>query len=842
MSNLQYYSALQDFRRARRQAQLEQILAFLKGTSSALLSYEEVAAKLKAVKTRQRELREIPIDAIVGSVNRYQDFTRNFLPKRDNDLERWTAIDVLATGAEGGLPPIEAYQIGEVYFVYDGNHRVSVARQLGATVVEAYITRVNVDVELTPDIQPDELILKAEYADFLAKTHLDRLRSLREDFQVTAPGKYEQLVEQIDIHRYFMAMEQQREIPYQEAVIRWYDDIYLPLVQIIEEQGILHDIPHRTATDLYLWVSEHRPHARHLGILYDEAYITEIWEKIPPSSQKDADQVIIDTEYHAFLARTQIRRFFPDADLRVTVPGKYRILEDHISVHRYFMGLEQKRDIPYHEAVVHWYDTVYLPLVRLIQDQHMQDEFSEKTLTDLYLWISEHRSISRQIDASHNEIYVSENWANIKSFPYIHLDELIVKVEYIDFLAYTHLLELRPKADLSVSAPGQYRILEEHIDVHRYFMGLDQKREIAYHEAVTDWYDQIYLPVLKVIVEQHLLRDFPDLTATDLYLWISEHRDSLEKHLNESVSIEAAAADLVHRFGSKRSAPIFSRLGQKFLDVVGSRTQETERSLLLRQKTDFAERRQDHLFTNILVPINGKPDGWLMVEQALKIAEREEAVLVGLLVVPSEHLRYKETVLNLQHQFEQRCRDAGVQGELFIETGDFAQKICEYAHQVDLVLLHLLYASDSPTVPRLQGEFRGINRRCARSIFALSDEVVAFDRALLTYDGSQKAKEALFVSAYLAGCWGVSLVVLTEQVDAHTRSFAKSYLKRRNIDAVFVQQRGKLRDTLPKVMQEYQIDFMIIGSYGERPVRDFLFGRPVDQMLTYLQRPILICR
>ncbi len=327
---------------------------------------------------------------------------------------------MLATGAEGGLPPIEAYQIGEVYFVHDGNHRIS-RSTTGATVVEAYVTRVNVDVELTPDIQPDELILKAEYADFLAKTHLDRLRSLREDFQVTAPGKYEQLVEQIDIHRYFMAMEQQREIPYQEAVIRWYDDIYLPLVQIIEEQGILRDFPHRTATDLYLWVSEHRPHARHLGILYDEAYITEIWEKIPPSSQKDADQVIIDTEYHEFLARTQIRRFFPDADLRVTVPGKYRILEDHISVHRYFMGLEQKRDIPYHEAVVHWYDTVYLPLVRLIQDQHMQDEFSEKTLTDLYLWISEHRSISRQIDASHNEIYVSENWTNIKSFPYIHL-------------------------------------------------------------------------------------------------------------------------------------------------------------------------------------------------------------------------------------------------------------------------------------------------------------------------------------------------------------------------------------------------------------------------------------
>ena len=439
---------------ARRQAQLEQILAFLNGASASLLSYEEVAARLKATKTRKRELREIPVDAIVGSVNRYQDFTRHFLPKRNIDQERWAMIDALATGAEGGLPPIEVYQIGEVYFVYDGNHRVSVARQVGATLMEAYVTQIESKVPLTPNIQPDELILKAEYTEFLASTHLDRLRPLRESFQATVPGKYQRLTEQIDIHRYFMELEQQHEIPYQEAVIRWYDDIYLPLVQIIEEQGILRDFPHRTATDLYLWVSEHRPLARHLGIIYDEAYITEIWEKIPTSSPLETDQLIIETEYQDFLTRTQIKRLHSEADLRVTVPGKYRILEDHIHVHRYFMGLEQKREIPYHEAVTHWYDMVYLPLVRLIQAQHLQEEFPEKTLTDLYLWISEHRSISRQVDANHADIYVSESWTNVKNFPYIHLDELIVKVEYIDFLAHTHLLELRPKADVTVSAPG----------------------------------------------------------------------------------------------------------------------------------------------------------------------------------------------------------------------------------------------------------------------------------------------------------------------------------------------------------------------------------------------------
>lgn len=841
MSNIQYYSALQDFRRARRQAQLEQILAFLKGASASLLSYEEVADKLKAAKTRQRELREIPVDAIVGSVNRYQDFTHNFLPKRDIAQERWATINALATGAEGGLPPIEVYQIGDVYFVYDGNHRVSVARQVGATLIEAYVTQVETKVPLTPDMQPDELILKAEYTEFLDATHLDRLRTLREDFQVSVPGKYQRLTEQIDIHRYFMELEQQREIPYQEAVVRWYDDIYLPLIQIIEEQGILRDFPNRTATDLYLWISEHRLLARRLGFIYDEAYITEIWEKIPTSSP-ESDQLIIETEYQDFLARTQIKRLRSEADLQVTVPGKYRILEDHIHVHRYFMGLEQKREIPYHEAVTHWYDMVYLPLVRLIQGQQLQEEFPEKTFTDLYLWISEHRSIARHVDASHTDIYVPESWTNVKNFPYIHLDELIIKVEYVDFLAHTHLLELRPKADLTVSAPGQYRILEEHIDVHRYFMGLEQKREILYQEAVIDWYDQIYLPVLKVIVEQHLLRDFPDLTATDLYLWLSEHRGTLEKHLHESVSIETAAADLVRRYGSKKSAPIFSRLGKKLLAAVSPEIHENEHSITQRQKTELAKRRQERLFTSILVPLNGKHDGWHVVDQALEIAQREEANLVGLHVVPSEHLRYKESVMGLQHQFQQRCHNAEVTGELFIEAGDIAQKICEYAQQVDLVLLHLLHAPEAAAPPRLQTEFRGISRRCSRSILALPDTVTPLNRALLTYDGSQKANEALFVSAYLAGCWDVSLVVLTQNVDAHGRSFVKSYLKRRNVEALFVQQRGKLRDALPKVMQEHDSDFLIIGGYGERPVREFLFGRPVDQALNHLQRPILICR
>src|SRR5690606_41196661 len=111
----------------------------------------------------------------------------------------------------------------------DGNHRVSVARSMGATHIQAYVTEVRTRVPLTPDIKPDDLIIKAEYADFLEKTRLDELRP-EANLQVTVPGKYEILLEHIAVHRYFMGIDFDREIPYKEAVAHWYDEVYMPLV------------------------------------------------------------------------------------------------------------------------------------------------------------------------------------------------------------------------------------------------------------------------------------------------------------------------------------------------------------------------------------------------------------------------------------------------------------------------------------------------------------------------------------------------------------------------------------------------------------------------------------
>ena len=179
-------AARQDFRRARQQAALENVLAQLRGRPDELLSYEEVHRQLKLEGAVERGLHRIPLDAIVGSVGRYSDFTRTFLPRREGMEERWARIRALLERGEE-LPPINVYLVGDAYFVLDGNHRVSVARAMKMDEIPAYVTEVPTPVSLSPTTDADELIIAARHAEFLTDTRLDESRP-EADLTVTAAG------------------------------------------------------------------------------------------------------------------------------------------------------------------------------------------------------------------------------------------------------------------------------------------------------------------------------------------------------------------------------------------------------------------------------------------------------------------------------------------------------------------------------------------------------------------------------------------------------------------------------------------------------------------------------
>jgi hypothetical protein len=249
-----------DFGTARRKAFWNEIFSFLGGRSNRLLSWDEVRDKLGVRGQFYQGIQAVPVDKIIGSVGRYRDFDRVFLPTHDRTAGRWRSI-ARAHYDEVSLPPVKLYQIGEAYFVLDGNHRVSVARERGIEFVDAEVIEVVTSVPVTADLDADDLEIKGEYARFLDRTQLDRLRP-EQNIEFTIGGGYERLLKHIAVHRYFMGLEQQRFISEDEAVCDWYDNLYLPLVHIIRAKDILADFPGRTEADLYLWIMDHQHYLR----------------------------------------------------------------------------------------------------------------------------------------------------------------------------------------------------------------------------------------------------------------------------------------------------------------------------------------------------------------------------------------------------------------------------------------------------------------------------------------------------------------------------------------------------------------------------------------------------
>jgi hypothetical protein len=244
------------FDNAQRRAFIRDVLAVLtRHHPKDLLSYQEVRVRLHALDERAQGTQMIELDKIIGSVGRYRDFTREFLPRAGANRERWKRLDAALNRLEY-VPPIEVYRIGDVYFVKDGNHRVSVARANGLTHIEAFVTEVRTKVPLTPDVDLDDLIIKQEYADFLERTRLDELRP-EQHIEFTTLGRYQTLLDHIAVHRHFLGLEWQREFPYEEAVTNWYDYVYRPAAEIIREKGILDKFPGRTEADLYVWLMDH---------------------------------------------------------------------------------------------------------------------------------------------------------------------------------------------------------------------------------------------------------------------------------------------------------------------------------------------------------------------------------------------------------------------------------------------------------------------------------------------------------------------------------------------------------------------------------------------------------
>lgn len=397
--------AHEDFEKAYLRSLWRKLITRVTGQANELLPFDEVRQALPFSSQRDIGLQTVPLERVVGSVGRYRDFDRAFLPTQRQTTERWVNIRK-AHYLDVSLPPVELYKIGEVYFVKDGNHRVSVARDRQQVDIDAYVTEIDIPFQLTPDMDIDSVLLEKAYASFVQKTGLDQLRP-GSDLHLSNPAEYERLHEHINAHRYYLGTERQADVAPADATLSWHDSVYQPLVEAIEAEGLRRQFPRMTAADLYLRVSEYQWLVREAArdTPAEEVARTEATERMAEIYQQRVvrrvirtlrhatwiDTMIRDKEYAVFLERTQLQALRPGAEILASLPGKYEKILDHIHVHHYYLGLEWQRDVGYDEAVASWYDHVYLPTVETIREQGLLADFPGRTETDAYIWLIEHR-------------------------------------------------------------------------------------------------------------------------------------------------------------------------------------------------------------------------------------------------------------------------------------------------------------------------------------------------------------------------------------------------------------------------------------------------------------------
>ena len=225
-----------------------------------LVSFKDVEQLIPIEGHFYKGIQQVPVSEIIGSVDRYRDFDREFLPTQSFTRPRWESVDI-ARLTNVTLPPVQVYKVDSAYFVKDGNHRVSVAKEMGMEYIDAEVIECPTRVPLGNVTSQQALLRLAEYARFLEQTQLDRLRP-GVQIEFTTLGRYDVLIEHISAHRWYMGIDLSRPIEWEEAVVDWYDNIYVPVANVIRENNILENFPRRTVGDLYLWIMDHRWYLR----------------------------------------------------------------------------------------------------------------------------------------------------------------------------------------------------------------------------------------------------------------------------------------------------------------------------------------------------------------------------------------------------------------------------------------------------------------------------------------------------------------------------------------------------------------------------------------------------
>lgn len=471
-------------------------------------------------------------------------------------------------------------------------------------------------------------------------------------------------------------------------------------------------------------------------------------------------------------------------------------------------------------------------------------------LGDLYFVVDGHHrvSVARQKKQTFIDAEVIEVQSRVPPTPNLKLEDLDTLAAYRQFLEETKLDILRPDQNIRLTMPGDYVKLIDHIRTHKYFVDREQGRELSWEEAVAHWYDHVYLPVIEVIRRDNLLQEFPGLTESDLYFWVSEHTYYLSLSLGRSIQPWEAAQDFVVRFGRSPRYVLKRWLRRLESLFIPSEIGPSPRAGTWRQER--VERRlAEHLFQDILVTLTGAETSWRALAQAAEFARREEGALHGVHIkvanTPEANARAEEIL----REFEERVQALGVRASAkVVEANDVAEEIIHRARWYDLVVINQRRIHGRWEERPLGTIFQSVASRAPCPLLAVPGaQVMPLKKALLAYDGSPKAREALFIFKHLITCWGMEGLILTVESAATDRAMleaAQRYVEEAgnvHIETLYAQDIAP-HEAILREMGEQNADLLLMGGFGYQPLLKAFLGSTVDRVLRMAWFPVLICR
>ena len=454
-------------------------------------------------------------------------------------------------------------------------------------------------------------------------------------------------------------------------------------------------------------------------------------------------------------------------------------------------------------------------------------------------------SVARQLGNKTISAHVTEVKTRLSLDLEANPAEIICRVNYVKFLEKTSLDKSRPDADLYLTFSDQYVSLLAQIESFQQSLAVRKNHEVSFEEAAACWYDRVYLPAVNLIRAQGTLRNFNDRTEADIYVLLSEKREELEKGLGWNVSPRSAIASLPPP-SDNRLGRALSRFGGKLRDVIIPELEKGPPPGQWRRQVGASPRDQA-LFADILVSLQGTNADWHLLDETIYVAGKENARILAVHAVDTKAQLQSNETLEIQDDFYRRCGAAGIEGQFAAEVGIEGNLMIKRAAWADLMATNLTFATESTPQPGLSAGVNSLIKLCPRPILVLAgEEHSSMDNALLAYDGSPKADEALFVATYFALRWQIHLAVVTVRTD-HTSPAAleraRLYLAGHHLSNVEFYLRDRpISEAILETSRTLGSNLLIMGGFGIRPVRQQVLGSTVTDALYEAGQPILICR